>query len=95
MSEINNPKHKWLKEFGCWLSQGINLLVCVKGSTADETVSSRIGKYKTINGHVPFHFSWPIPFYWVVYHILSRIPYLRGHFIRAIEPDEGLEREDP
>ena len=90
MSEVNNPKQKWLREVGCWLSQGLNLFICIKGSTADETVSSRVGKYKEDNlGRVPFKLSWPIPFYYIVYHTLSRIPYLKGHFIRAIESDEG------
>ena len=90
MSEVNNPKKTWLREFGCWLSQGINLFVCIKGSTADETVSSRIGKFKKFHkGRVPFYFMWPEPFYYVVYHSLSRIPYLKGHFIKAIEKDEG------
>ena len=88
--EVNNPKKKWFTEFGCWLSQGINLFICVKGSSADETVSSRIGKYKQFNkGTVPFTFGWPEPFLYVVYHILSRTPYFKGHFLKAIESDEG------
>ena len=88
--EVNNPKRRWINEVGCWLSQGLNLFVCIKGSTADETVSSRIGKYKKFNkGRVPFSFIWPEPFYYVVYHVLNHIPYLRGHFVRAIELDEG------
>lgn len=82
---------RWIKEFGCWLSQGLNLFVCVKGATADETVSSRIGKYKTIYKGVPFFREWPIPLYWVVYHVLSRMPFLKGHFVKSIEPDEGVD----
>ena len=91
--EINNTKKLWIGEVGCWLSQGINLFICVKGSTADETTSSRIGKYKRANGgKVPFRLAWPIPFYWLVYHILNYIPYLKGHFVRAIELDEGVTK---
>jgi hypothetical protein len=88
--EVNNRDKSWVVEFGCWLSQGLNLVLCVKGATADETVSSRVGKYKLKNnGEVPFPLSWPELFFWVTYHVLSRIPYLKGHFIRAIESDEG------
>ena len=88
MSEINNPEKTWLREFGCWLSQGLNLFICIKGSTADETVSSRIGKYKRIYGGVPFSWQWPVPFYWITYHTLHKMPYLKKHFINAIEEDE-------
>jgi len=88
--EVNNPKKRWIVEFGCWLSQGINLFLCIKGSSADETLSSRIGKYKKQNkGRVPFKKSWPVPVFWITYNILSRVPYLKGHFIRAIEINEG------
>jgi len=91
MSEVNNPNKTWLREFGCWLSQGINLFICIKGATADETTSSRIGKYKTENnGEVPFNKEWPIPFYWIVYKVLHKCPYLKKHFINAIEEDEGI-----
>ena len=90
MSEVNNPKKTWLREFGCWLSQGVNLLLCIKGATADETTSSRIGKYKKANrGEVPFKKEWPIPVFWATYHVLHRVPYLKKHFINAIEIDEG------
>lgn len=91
--EPNNGKKSWLVEAGCWISQGLNLFICVKGATADETVSSRIGKYKKFNkGSVPFLFGWPEPFYYLVYHTLSRVPYLKGHFIQAIELDEGVKQ---
>ncbi|WP_321367893.1 hypothetical protein [uncultured Desulfuromusa sp.] len=34
--------NRWLKEAGCWISQGLNLALCIRSSTADEAVSSRI-----------------------------------------------------
>ena len=88
--EPNNGKKRWLTEVGCWLSQGLNLFICVKGSAADETVSSRVGKYKKFNkGKVPFTFGWPEIFLYLVYHSMSRLPYFKGHFLQAIELDEG------
>jgi len=91
--EINNYKKRWINEVGCWMSQGLNLFICVTGATADETVSSRIGKYKTLNdGKVPFYRDWPIPFYYLTYHVVRRLPYFKGHFLRAIEADEGQNK---
>ncbi len=83
----------WLGEVGCWISQGMNLFICIKGSTADETVSSRIGKYKRANNNntVPFKLEWPVPIYWITYKLLYKMPFLKKHFINAIEDDEGYD----
>jgi len=78
----------WIGRLGCWISQGFNLFLF--NGSEDETVSSRIGKYKRANNNtVLFKWEYKIVFWWLLYNILSRVPILKGHFLNAIEDDEG------
>lgn len=78
-----------LGRWGCYISQGLNVFL-LDGSE-DETTSSRIGKAKKGNGGVmPRGEGWLGFWLYYIHFVLIRVPFLKGHFIKAIEIDEGL-----
>ena len=81
-------KKSKLRRIGNCISQLGNVILL--NGDEDETISSQIGKAKTSNnGRMPKpHNSATWWMYWI-HAILIRVPGLKGHFINAIELDEG------
>ena len=77
----------WLRRVGNCLSQLFNV-VFLNGDE-DETTSSRIGKLKVKTGEMPRPTGYTSFVLYIIHAILIRFPVLKGHFIKAIECDEG------